>query len=78
MKKFLLMFIISLMFIVTDASAKDSEPTTLDGIKEAAKGVAWMAKTQLCLFTYAIWGWTGLYHCQHPEHWDSIKSIEKK
>ena len=75
--KSLKLLVVMLVFSLS-VSAKDGENPILNGIKEAGNGIAWMAKTQLCLFAYAMWSWNVGYHCNHPEHWDSIKSIEKK
>jgi hypothetical protein len=72
MKK--LKLVVLVMFISLTTFAK--EPNVLDGIKEAAKGVAWMVKLEICKASYVIWGWAG-YHCTHNEHCQALQSLEK-
>ena len=66
--------LVLMMLISLSTFAKD--PTVIDGIKEAAKGVAWMVKVEVCKLSYVIWGWMG-YHCTHNDHCEALKSLEK-
>lgn len=53
-----------------------SEAQTLsgvkEGIKEAAKGVVWMVKVEVCKIAMLLFSSKG-YVCQHPEHKDIYK-----
>ena len=72
MKKFKLVVFVMLISISTFAK----EPNVLDGIKEAAKGIGWMVKLEICKASYVIWGWAG-YHCTHNDHIQALESLEK-
>jgi hypothetical protein len=66
--------LILLMLISLSTFAK--EPTVIDAVKEAAKGVAWMVKVEICKASYVLWGWAG-YHCTHNDHCQALESLEK-
>lgn len=72
MKKVRMLMLLMLISLSTFAK----EPNVIDGIKEAAKGVVWMVKVEVCKISYVFWGWVG-YHCTHNDHCEALKSLEK-
>lgn len=53
-----------------------SEAQVIDGVKEAARGVWWMIKVEVCKVSTVLASWAG-YKCYHADHKSIYESGKK-
>lgn len=60
--------------MLTMSAAAAEKPGIFDGIKEAAKGIVWMVRVEVCKIDMALFSKSGLnlfganYKCEHTDH----------
>ena len=60
--------------MLTMSASAGEKPGIWDGIKEAAKGVVWMVRVEVCKIDMALFSKAGLnifylnYKCEHTDH----------
>lgn len=73
MKRKFYVFIWTILLNVMSSQAAE-KPGIWDGIKEAAKGVVWMVRVEVCKIDMALFSKAGLnmfylnYKCEHTDH----------
>jgi hypothetical protein len=65
---------IAFILILGNAAKAEDKPGLWDGFKEAAKGVVWMVKVEICKIDLLLFSKDGFnlfnakYTCEHKDH----------
>lgn len=68
------MYSVICAIMLTMPASAGEKPGVWDGIKEAAKGIVWMVRFEVCKIDMALFSKSGLniananYKCEHTDH----------